>query len=169
MKKILIAIATFYVFSFGVAAQQEEYFNGIYAGGEVGFGDDSDASSGLYYGGTLGIRKQLDGNIVFGVEGNLGKTNLDFNGFEDVIERQSSFMATYGVVFGEDMRNLVSAGVGFSDTNIQLGEATGSRMAVSSFVGYERAIGKWISARARLTSYDAFDAVFVTAGLLVRF
>lgn len=169
MKKLIAASAGLLALTTTATAQEEKHFDGGYLGAETGYLDSGDGINGLYYGATLGFRKQTDSNLVYGIEGNLGKANVDFAGFNNIIDNQWSTMGIVGWVFGNESRDLVSVGVGYASVEVSAAGASATGDGVSSFIGYERAIGSNLSFRMRVTSYDAFDTFIGTGGLSFRF
>lgn len=169
MRKYGVALIALAALSNNVSAQDSKHFDGAYVGGEIGYLDADSNVSGIYYGGTIGLRKQFDNNVVFGIEGNLGSSNADFRNFNNVIDRQTSVLATYGLAFGSQKRDLISAGVGYINTNVSFDDFDGSSGAIASFIGYERALGSKLSVRFRITAYEGFDAFNGTGGLVFRF
>lgn len=171
MKKILAAGAAILLATTTSNAQDQDelHFHGGYVGAEAGYLDAGDGFNGLYYGATAGFRKQKSSGFVFGVEGNLGKANVDVGNFNNIIDNQWSVLGTAGWVFGSQKRDLFSIGLGYASVEVSaLGQsATGD--GVASFIGYERAIGKNLSFRLRATSYDALDTFIGTGGLSFRF
>lgn len=169
MKKLLMSGVAALALTTTVTAQEEKHFDGGYVGVEAGYLDSGDGFNGLYYGTTLGFRKQTDSDVVFGIEGNLGKSNIDVGSFDNVVDSQWSLHGTAGWAFGAEKRDLFSVGVGYVKVNVSAGGSSASGDGVSSFVGYERALSKNISLRFRVTSYDAFDTFIGTGGLSLRF
>ena len=80
MKKIIktAAVATMVAVS-GAAQADDKLFDGGYIGVEAGFNNFGgvNGNSGLYYGGVLGLRKQTDSGLVFGIEGRFGGSSVD--------------------------------------------------------------------------------------------
>lgn len=169
MSKFWVALIALAALPSNVSAQDSNHFDGAYVGGEVGYLGADNSVNGLYYGGSIGLRKQFDNDVVFGLEGNLGSSNADFGNFDNVIDRQTSVMLTYGLAFGSVKRNLISVGVGYINTKVSFDGFSGSSGAVSSSVSYERALGSNLSARFRVTGYEGFDAFNATGGLIFRF
>jgi len=169
MKKILIAACALTAFSTTVFAQDAKHFDGGYIGGEIGYQDSGSGLNGIYYGATAGFRKQTDGNFVYGIEGNLGKANIDFGGVSNIIDNQWSAMGTIGWVFGDENRDMFSLGAGYVRVKASALGFSSTGDGISSFAGYERAIGDNLSFRLRVTSYDAFDTFIGSAGFGFRF
>ena len=169
MKKLLMTSVAALALATTATAQEEKHFDGGYVGAEAGYLDSGDGFNGLYYGTTLGFRRQNDSNYVFGVEGNLGKTNIDIGSFDNIVDSQWSIHGTAGWVFGAEKRDLFSVGVGYAKVNVSAGGSSTSGDGVSSFVGYERALGKNIALRFRVTSYDTFETFIGTGGVSLRF
>ena len=169
MKKYLLASVALAAFSTTAFAQDEKHFDGGYLGGEIGYQDSGDGLNGVYYGATAGFRKQTDGGLVYGLEGNFGKADVDVGGVSNIIDNQWSALGTVGWVFGNENRDMFSLGAGYVNVKVSaLGQsATGD--GVASFAGYERAIGDNLSFRLRVTSYDAFDTFIGSAGFGFRF
>ncbi len=171
MKKILAAGAAILLATTTSNAQDqnEKHFDGGYVGAEAGYLDAGSNFNGLYYGATAGFRKQNDNGFVFGIEGNLGKSNAEVGGFENIIDNQWSAMGTAGWVFGNENRDLISVGLGYVRVTAEIEDFKNTGDGISSFIGYERAIGKNLSFRLRATSYDALDTFIGTGGLSFRF
>ena len=169
MKKYMIAGLLLATTSTAAFAQDTKHFDGGYLGGEIGYQDSGDGLNGVYYGATAGFRKQTDGGLVYGLEGNLGKADVDIAGINNIIDTQWSALGTVGWVFGNENRDMFSLGAGYVNIKVSaLGQSeTGD--GIASFAGYERAIGDNFSFRLRVTSYDAFETVIGTAGFGFRF
>ena len=169
MKTLLAAGVATLALSTTATAQDEKHFDGAYIGAEAGYQDSGNGLNGLYYGTTLGFRKQTSNNLVYGIEGNLGKANIDFGGFDNVIDNQWSVQGTIGWAFGDEKRDLLTIGAGYAGLKVSIAGFSNTGDGISSFIGYERAIGDKFSFRMRVTSYDAFDTFIGTGGFSFRF
>lgn len=151
------------------SAQDEKHFQGPFLGAEAGYMDAGDGINGLYFGLTAGHRTQTDSGYVYGVEGTFGKTDVDIGGVSGLIDNQWSAMATFGQAFGNEKRNLVSFGAGYVKVNVSSHGISTSGDGLSTFIGYERALGNNFSFRARVTAYDDVETVIATGGFSYRF
>lgn len=186
MKKYLAIGATLTALSTPALAQDTKHFDGGFAGAEIGvFGSSNLTASsqnqsgtdyGLYYGGTIGYRVQSNSNIVYGIEGAFGKSDVDFTflgdetdfDLEDVIDHQWHVMGTVGWVTGAEKRDLFSIGAGYSEIKLSPFTSSFSDGGIAAQVAYERAMGNNLSFRVRAMTYE-FDSYVGTAGLSLRF
>jgi len=170
--KTLLTTAAILAVATTTHADDTKHFEGSSLGGEVGY-LSGDGPTGTYYGGTLGLRKQTDSNIVFGLEGTVGTTStgyyFDESDSENFYKIQWSAMGTVGYASG---RNLFSVGTGFAraySSYVYYGiEEDASYNALAGMVSYERAIGDHLSIRARVMTYK-FDNYISSIGLALRF
>jgi len=173
MKKALIVAA---VMAAGTVAHADDskHFDGFHLGGEAGYLHDNSDLNGVYYGAFAGYRKQLDSNMVIGVEGTFGKPDLEASAFGAIAETDHIWtaMGTLGFVTGTDSRNLWSLGAGYAQTRATATfngrETSDTGKGVAGFVGFERAMGDNLSLRARATTYE-FESFQGTIGLGLRF
>lgn len=168
MKNYLTVGVALVALSTSAFAQDQKHFDGGFVGAEIGYLDAGDGFNGLYYGANGGYRVQTDSNLVYGLEGTFGTTEVDVFGINDVIDHQWSANATVGWAFGAEKRDLFSLGVGYANVKVSaLGQsATGD--GVAGLVSYERAIGNNLSFRVKATTYE-FDTFIGTAGFALRF
>ncbi|PCI32894.1 MAG: hypothetical protein COB54_05765 [Alphaproteobacteria bacterium] len=166
------------------AAQAEDKkFDGAYAGAELGY-NSFDFTDGLkkdavYYGGFVGYRKQLDNNLVFGLEGRFGDSSASADLTSDVeirAGRQLGVDATLGYVFGQKKDILAYGFVGY--TNMKLTGAVGNESeslngdGVRFGLGTEYAITDQISLRltGAYANYEGNPSdIQVNAGVVFRF
>lgn len=158
----------------GTAADDSKNFDGFHLGGEVGYLNDSSDLNGVYFGGFAGYRRQLDSNVVIGVEGTFGKPDIDETtlGVTAEVDNLWTAMGSVGFVTGAEGRDLWSLGVGYAQTKASATysgtEVSDTSSGVGGFVGYERAMGDNLSLRVRVTTYE-FDSYQGTVGLGFRF
>lgn len=127
--KASAALAIIMTAAAGATAQEssaeKKQFDGLYAGVELGAsyldlnGGDQ---AGLYYGGLVGWRRQVDSGFVFGLEGTFGTSDNSFDdnaGFTTIapldFDHQWSVAATIGKAFGNRKNNLVFAKIGYQE------------------------------------------------------
>ena len=161
-KYVFAAVAASLSVSFSAQAEDEKYFNGGYVGGELGYVDLSGGDSGIYYGGTAGVRTQMDSGLVLGIEGTFGGADVDF------LDHIWSASGTVGMVVGAQERGLLYVGGGYAEAKASgFGiSVTGDEYMVKA--GYEHALGKSLSLRGQVSTYG-FDDVATTLGVLLRF
>ncbi len=143
------------------AQDDNKHFDGFFLGGEVGHtvgaGDDD-----IYYGAVGGFRKQLDNDIVIGVEGTFGTAEIQY------LDHIWTANATVGYAFGQDKRSLVFGGVGYVEAKASAAGFSVTGDDWSFVAGYERAMGNNLSLRVKANMYS--DAsVTPTVGLAFRF
>ncbi len=141
-----------------VSADDTKKFDGVFAGVEAGYVDFGSGIDAFIYGIEAGYRKQLDNNVVIGIEGTL--SDADLNGVDFIW----STTATLGRAFGTDNKHLIFLGAGFAQLNAE----NGTGEAFKADLGYEYALDNGISFRTKLSTYE-FDSVQVTGGLSYRF
>ncbi len=141
-----------------VSADDTKKFDGVFAGVEAGYVDFGSSTDAFIYGLEAGYRKQLDNNVVIGVEGTLSRVEL--NG----VDFLWSTTAIAGRAFGADNQHLLFLGAGFS----QLNADNGTGEAFKADLGYEYALENGMSFRTKLSTYE-FDSVQATVGLSYRF
>lgn len=186
MKKITsLLIAGMTALTMTTAAQAaDKNFNGAYAGAELGYNSfdfaDDYREDGVYYGGFVGYRMQMDSDLVIGLEGRFGDssatTDLGFAGAEIDAGRQLGVDATLGYALGADKNILAFALVGYTNTKISGTAANVNTSATGDGVrfglGGEYALTENISLRATgaYANYegDAND-LQLNAGVLFRF
>lgn len=81
MKKLLLSAAAAALFAGGAAiAQDSKQFDGPYVVGEIGYENFDPGGfgvDGFIYGGALGYNFRLNGNVYFGIEGDIRGTTVD--------------------------------------------------------------------------------------------
>ena len=125
-------VAGFLALAMTSAVQAEDKkFDGAYAGAELGYNSfdfaDGVKKDAVYYGGFIGYRKQLDNNLVFGLEGRFGDSSATADLTDDVeikAGRQLGVDASVGYVFGQNKDILAFGFVGY--TNVKLTGAAGN-------------------------------------------
>lgn len=135
---------------------EDKHFDGAYLGADIGLTDGGE----FYYGANLGLRKQTESNMVFGVEGRFGDYAVSetFNILGTPVEAGINYAwAAHGYVgwvFGEDKRNLFKVGGGYNEFhvkatagNVSDGASTGD---FGAFIGYERASESNVNFRLQL-------------------
>ena len=162
---------------------EDKKFDGAYAGVELGY-NSFDFTDGLkkdavYYGGFVGYRKQLDNNLVVGLEGRFGDSSASTDLTSDVeirADRQLGVDATLGYVFGKNKDILAFGFVGY--TNMKLTGVVGNRNdsvngdGVRFGLGTEYALTDQFSLRltGSYANYDGFPSDYqVNAGVVYRF
>lgn len=176
MKKLLAAGVSLLTLSSIAGAQETRHFNGPFLGGEIGYLSEDNDFDGLYYGVNGGIRVQTRGNVVYGIEGSYGKSDVDvvefgdFSAFplDDVVDDQWSLFGTVGYVFGAKKRDLVYGGLGYAKIDAFAFSVPVPDNGVAGLVAYERAIGSNMFARAKVTTYE-FETYIGTIGFGLRF
>ena len=121
MKKLLVSGVAALALSTTATAQDEKHFDGAYIGAETGYQDSGNGLNGLYYGATLGFRKQTNSDLVYGIEGNFGKADVDVAGFNNIIDNQWSIHGTVGWAFGAEKRDLFTLGAGYVGVKVSAG------------------------------------------------
>lgn len=167
MKTAFIAAAVVLAATTTVQADDKK-FDGAFLGAEGGYLDAGDGINGLYYGVNGGFRKQTDSGLVYGLEGTFGKTDVDFAGFDNIIDHQWSAMGTIGWVAGAEGKGLLSLGAGVAQVKASAAGQSATGEGIAGFAGYEHAIGENLSFRVRVTTYE-FDSFIGTAGFGFRF
>ncbi|SDD53324.1 outer membrane protein [Kordiimonas lacus] len=162
------------------AADGERKFDGAYAGIEAGvdwtkLAGDVKRDRSLYYGGVIGFRRQMDNNMVYGLEGTFGDTGYNNNATGMKSEYEWSASLTLGQAFGSDGANLIYGKAGYVRTRFDPTSADGDAFNDNGWRfggGYERALGESLSLRvgADYTTYgDDKNAWTTKAGLIARF
>lgn len=159
IKAALVAGAALLSFS---AHADDKNFDGPYVGAEVGYTEFSGGSDGVYYGGLVGFRKQLDNKLVLGLEGSFGSADIDF------LDHIWSVGATVGYVLGDSKKGLLYVGSGYAESKSSAFGATVKGGDYTVKLGYEHVLNNTLSLRVQ-TYTVAFDAEVMTLGLIARF
>ncbi|WP_417451776.1 outer membrane beta-barrel protein [Kordiimonas sp.] len=163
MKKTLLTatIAATLLGAGAANAQDQKHFDGFYLGGEFGH-TFSDGSDDIYYGAVGGYRKQLDSNLVVGVEGTFGNADIQY------LDHIWTVNGTVGYAFGAEKRDLIFGGVGYVKAKASAAGYTETGSDISFIAGYERAIGDNLSLRVKANVYGD-DTVVPSLGVAFRF
>ncbi|MCJ9429593.1 outer membrane beta-barrel protein [Kordiimonas marina] len=163
MKAISLAAMAAATLAFAGAAQADDAhpFTGFYLGAEAGLVNDSDYND-LYYAGVLGARKQLDNDLVLGVEGTFGSADIDY------LDNIWTVNGTVGYAFGAEKRDMIFVGAGYVKVKASAFGFSATGDGLSTILGYERAIGSNWSFRVKANMYDT-SSVTTTLGVAYRF
>ena len=145
------------------AQDSTKHFDGGYAGVDAGYLDNGEGTNGFYYGLNLGFRKQTDSDIVFGVEGTFGQSDIEGANLD-----HWTALGSIGWAFGDEKRNLFSLGGGYVLLKTSYNSFSHTGTGYAAFLGYEHAFGDNLSFRLRATTYE-FETYIGTAGLSYRF
>lgn len=148
--------------SVSATAQDDKPFDGLYLGLEAGYlvGDNSvDGAAANFFG---GYRKQLDNDLVVGVEGTFGNADIDF------LDHIWSVNGTVGWIVGDDEDALLSVGGGYAEAKASAFGFSATGGGFSGLVAYEKALGDTWSFRVKATTLD-FESYIGTIGIGARF
>lgn len=157
-----LAIAGLMLSSVAATAQDDKPFDGFFVGAEGGYlvGEgDVDGLAGNFFG---GYRKQLDNNLVVGVEGTFGTADVDF------LDHIWTVNGTVGWVVGNDNDALFSIGAGYAEAKASGFGFSSMGSGFSGLASYEKALGDTWSFRVKTTTLD-FESFIGTVGLAARF
>ncbi|MBL4790786.1 MAG: porin family protein [Kordiimonadaceae bacterium] len=179
------------------AADDEKKFDGFYVGAESGldystFGRTRERDTSFYYGGIIGIRKQLESGLTFGLEATFGDSGFSSTNvsppviagapiatFEQSVEYEWSIGATIGTVFGAENNNLLYGKIAHvvtrGRTRIVEFQDNGFSENIPGIrigAGFEHAFSDAISLRIEVdytNSNSDIDGWAVKPGLLFKF
>ena len=133
-------------------ADDDNKFDGFYLGAETGIdwtklATDGKRDRNIYYGGVIGMRRQLESGLVFGIEGTFGDNGYNNQQLGITTDYEWSAGLTVGTVFGDEGDNLVYGKAAYVQTRFATDLAKTNEGGWRFGGGYERSISDNVSLR----------------------